>query len=72
MPNQNTQFDFGDSLKPTKSFVLHEQIIAGNEIVSSQLQKVVLNFFKESSGLEILESIDLLGYNKENVEDVGS
>ena len=27
MPKQNTQFDFGDSLKPESSFVLHEKII---------------------------------------------
>ncbi|MFT7507392.1 MAG: putative IMPACT (imprinted ancient) family translation regulator [Acidimicrobiales bacterium] len=27
MPKQSTQFDFGDSRKPTGSFVLHEKII---------------------------------------------
>lgn len=27
MPKQSTQFDFGDSYKPTKPFVLHEKII---------------------------------------------
>lgn len=27
MPQQSTQFDFNDSKKPTKSFVLHEKII---------------------------------------------
>lgn len=27
MPKQSTQFDFGDSRKPSEEFVLHEQII---------------------------------------------
>lgn len=27
MPKQSTQFDFGDSKKPTEDFVLHEKII---------------------------------------------
>jgi putative IMPACT (imprinted ancient) family translation regulator len=27
MPNQSTQFDFGDSRKPTKAFLLYEKII---------------------------------------------
>lgn len=27
MPQQSTQFDFGDSREPTEAFVLHEQII---------------------------------------------
>jgi putative IMPACT (imprinted ancient) family translation regulator len=27
MPHQNTQFDFGDSKKPSEIFVLHEKII---------------------------------------------
>lgn len=27
MPQQSTQFDFGDSKKPSSEFVLHEQII---------------------------------------------
>jgi putative IMPACT (imprinted ancient) family translation regulator len=27
MPKQSTQFDFGDSLKPSEKFILHEKII---------------------------------------------
>ena len=28
MPKQSTQFDFGDAIEPSQSFVLHEQIIS--------------------------------------------
>lgn len=58
MPRQNTQFDFGNSKKPTSDFVLHEKII------EDRGSKYSVSFGKVSGKEDIQNFLKKLKKNK--------